>query len=158
MRQKKSFFTKNNSLDRVGGIPTEKKDSNSEEMLLDSKTLSDFERISPGFSDKLFDIARNEQKHLQKMDDVKASISNNAIRMGRISFVFIFIAICYFTYDLILNNIITEALIFASISFGTLLMLNCKKNRNCKVVEEAQSSSKHPYQKNPQRRRYYKRK
>lgn len=159
MRQKKSFFTKNNRLDRVGA-PKEKKNTNAEEVLLDAKMLSDFERISPGFSDKLMEMAKQDQKHMQKMDDVKVSISNNAMRMGRLSFVFIFVAICYFTYDLILNNMLTEGLIFGALCFASLLMVNCKKKNICKAPEDqpASPAKKTSFKKPPQRRRHYKRK
>lgn len=159
MRQKKSFFTKNNSLDKVGSIK-EPKVTEPNNSLLDAKTLADFEKVSPGFSEKLFAMAKNEQSHLQKMDDIKSSMSKNAHRMGRISFVFVFIVICYFSYSLILNNMANEGYIFAAISFASLLMLNCSGRKQCSKPEVKHKSPNNPkqFRKPSQKRRNFKRK
>ena len=158
MRQKKNFFTKNNRLDKVGTV--KKEDVNLEGgFLLDSKTLADFEKVSPGFSDKLFNLVQDEQSHNQKMDQIRSSISRNAMRMGRVSFVFIFVAICYFTYNLLLNNMINQAFIFAAISFVALIISNCSGKAKCEQKPENKvqhkTSFKKPY---PKKRHFNKRK
>lgn len=160
MRQKKSFFTKNNRLDKVGAVKFEE-NKNAEEKILDPETLADFERISPGFSEKLLILAKSEQSHSQKMDHIQNSIAKTAYRMGHFSFVFIFIAICYFTYSLILNNMANEGLVFGVLAFIALIVTNCRsKNKSCSIKEDEKQEQRmtQPYRKPHQRRRNFKRK
>jgi|GEM_PF-4351868 len=131
MRHKKSFFTKNNSLNRVGGSQ-EKKAGLLEESFLDPNTLLEYEKQIPGFAEKLFELAKADQHHMQQIEKIRNNMTQNAMRMGRFTFVLLFIVICYFAYNLIFFGMVQESYIFSAISFIALLMLNCSYSKSCR--------------------------
>ena len=80
MRHKKSFFTKNNSLNRVGGSQ-EKKAGLLEESFLDPNTLLEYEKQIPGFAEKLFELAKADQHHMQQIEKIRNNMTQNAMRL-----------------------------------------------------------------------------
>lgn len=138
MKQKKSFFTKNNRLNKVGNQENTNLDDTAS---LDPRIMAEYEKIHPGFATKLMKMAQDEQKHIHQMDQLKANIASRGMRMGRFSFIFLFIIISYFTYNLIMNGLIEEGYIFGALAFLSLIILNCKAKKSSSGRD---NKTKHP--------------
>ena len=137
MRQKKSFFTKNNTLNK--GNPDHKTHDIKPHHKAD--LLAEYENLKPDSKDTLVEMARKEQEHEHKMEELKYNIMARSRRMGRICALFIIIAICYFTSDLIFFGHPIYGLILAFISFGSLLMLGCK--HKCEICNGNNNKPRH---------------
>jgi uncharacterized membrane protein len=129
MRQKKNFFVKNNTLNKGNTISDNKEQNTRPSFKPD--LIAEFESLDPTNAEKLVELAKKEQEHEHKMEELRLNMDQRAKRMGRVCALFTILAICFFTYNMVLTRQSISALIFALISFGAVLMLSCKHKSSC---------------------------
>ena len=141
MRQKKSFFVKNNSLNKGNQLTDNKLvEKNIHFAAPKLEILAEYEAANPGISQKILEMAKSEQEHEHSIEKLKISMASRAQRMGRICGLFVILAICYFTSDMLFFGHTIYALLFSGFSFAALLMLSCK--HKCRCVNCSNSCSK----------------
>jgi uncharacterized membrane protein len=130
MSQKKNFFVKNNTLNK-GNTISDNKDQNLRSTSFKTDILAEFASLDSINAEKLVTMAKKEQEHEHKMEELRLNMDGRAKRMGRICGLFIILAICFVTANISAEGNIIYALIFAFIGFGAVLMLNCKHKSSC---------------------------
>ncbi len=130
MTQKKSFFTKNNSLNKRNQV-TDGKPLEASMRSNRMDILTEYEALNPDSSAKILEMAKKEQEHEHKMNELKLNMQMRGLRMGRICGLFAILAMGFFSTSIAASGHVIYGLIFAFISFGTLLMLNCKSSGAC---------------------------
>ena len=155
MREKKSFFVENNSLNkgyRKEHGSSDRHHAKSLSALPDLGVLEQYEELQPGIVQKLLEMAQKEQSHKHSMEEIAAKMQQVSIRMGRFFGIVTVLAICYVTVSLAMNNMIFEAMIFAAMGFSAIAISacvgKCKSGRCTRNDNTARASATKHYHNN----------
>lgn len=159
MREKKSFFTENNQLNKgyksenkLGTKATFKADT-SKLGLPDSSIFAAYEDMEPGTIAKMIEMTAKEQEHRHNVELIHLRMQKIGIRMGRLFAIFSVMAICYTAYAMSVHNMQKEAIIFAVVGFVAIAISGCAgkcKNNICEPKDKVDNST-------PVKKQYYER-
>lgn len=138
MKEIKTFFDKNNKLNKGYIRPTNTHESDSSfyqkkfaHILPPIDIINEYENIHPGTLARLIDMAEKEQHHRQALDLVNLDAQTRAFKMGR-NFALVFVGIaCLTTIALAIIASAYIGIIFASVAFaviGAISFLPLRKN------------------------------
>lgn len=150
MREKKSFFTKNNSLNKGGKHQRANDQHNSE-----SKLLELFNTSSPDAKRKFLEHIQ-ESNNSNPINPVSNVVANSLARISTFLFILFFTITLYFGYDLLKNDLIKEAVIFCIIAFSFLLVIIYKISSMSKKNKERKYIKERHFQKKPKSFRHNK--
>lgn len=150
MREKKSFFTKNNSLNKGSRLERNKKLSHSERNLVEL-----YYSASPSVKKELEAAILNHQQ-VHNSNLLSNVVVGSLSRMSTLIFIFLLTAICYFSYDLMSRHQMTEAIILAIISFTALLLIISKLKDHSKISNDAKIISESKFKKKTKGYKYHK--
>ncbi len=124
MREVKSFFIEDNSLNKGYTIDKSSTESQSsayykklQQNLPPVDVIAAYEELHPGTLAKLLDAVEKEQKHSHATDHVHGKIQQKATYMGRMFGFFSVLAISYVTLSLAQSGMLMGGLIFAGMAF-----------------------------------------
>lgn len=152
MKEKKSFFTENNHLNK--GYSTENRNTNTAPKaqssgfnidLPNGNILAEYEEMQPGVLKQMLDLTSKEQEHRHNIEIITLKMQKTALRMGRLFAIFAVIAICYTTSMMAINNLQQEAMIFAAIGFTAIALSSFNgrvRNYNCSKTDMSKPQSK----------------
>jgi uncharacterized membrane protein len=145
MREKKSFFTENNQLNK--GYRSENKLATKATFkvgaadLPEASVLAAYEEMQPGTISKMIEMTAKEQEHRHNIELLHLKMQKIGVRMGRLFAIFAVMAICYTAYAMSAHNMQKEAVIFACIGFVAMAISacagRCKSNNLCGTKDKA---------------------
>ena len=118
--------------------------------LPDVSIMGAYEEIKPGTIDKILEIAREEQKRKNKLDEAALAISEKIQRLGIISGLLALMIICAATYKIAMLDI-NSGLIFSGMAFLAIFSVSItsylSKNISSRAVGHSRELSKQDYAK-----------
>ncbi len=130
MKEKKTFFVENNSLNK-GYQPKKGKTAKTKAEDPELSVLAEYEEMHPGTIKKILELAQKEQEHSHSMDALRMKMQATAKRMGRIFGVLVIAILCYAFLTMVALDHVLYAMIFAAISVMGVMKLCCLSRCKC---------------------------